>query len=152
MTLVCGVTLETAGDAIAKHLGMSGVLFGATVLAAATSLPELSTGLASMKLGDHKLAISDIFGGNAFFADAVFTGDAFIGPIRVAARPKNRYLSDGFGNAAHRDLHHRFNFSAQTPNRAHGPRFAGGLNRLRPRHHRIICHRQLIVCMQNFII
>ncbi|MGH8370379.1 MAG: sodium:calcium antiporter, partial [Gammaproteobacteria bacterium] len=27
---------------------------------------ELSTGLASIKLGDYQLAISDIFGGNAF--------------------------------------------------------------------------------------
>jgi cation:H+ antiporter len=66
ITLMAGVILEESSSAIAAHIGWSGVLFGSTLLAAATSLPEIATGLAAMKIGDYTLAISDIFGGNAF--------------------------------------------------------------------------------------
>ncbi len=66
VTLAAGVVLEQTSEHIANDLGITGVVFGATILAAATSLPEVSTGIAAVRLGDYQLAMSDIFGGNAF--------------------------------------------------------------------------------------
>ncbi len=66
VTLVAGVVLERSGEAASSQVGLSGVLYGATLLALATSLPEISTGLQAVRQGDDNLAMSDIFGGNAF--------------------------------------------------------------------------------------
>jgi cation:H+ antiporter len=65
-TLAAGVVLEQTSEEIAGHLGITGVVFGATILAAATALPEVSTGIQAVRLHDYQLAVSDIFGGNAF--------------------------------------------------------------------------------------
>ncbi|MEO8760356.1 MAG: sodium:calcium antiporter [Bacteroidia bacterium] len=66
LVLVFGVLLETTSDTIATHFKINGVIFGATVLAFVTSLPEISGGLAFVKKKTYKPIISDIFGGNAF--------------------------------------------------------------------------------------
>ena len=78
-TLGSGVVLEETSSAIANHIGWSGVLFGSTILAAVTSLPEVSTGLAAIKIGDYTLAFSDIFGGNAFLPVLFLPATVFSG-------------------------------------------------------------------------
>ncbi len=66
VTLAAGVALELTGNVLADRAGVNGVIFGATALALATALPEISSGIAAVRLGDHALAIGDMFGGNAF--------------------------------------------------------------------------------------
>lgn len=65
-TLIAGVGLQATGNTLAGDWGIDSGLFAATFIAFAGSLPNLSTGLTSIDLGDYKLAMSDIFGGNAF--------------------------------------------------------------------------------------
>src|SRR5262249_2092787 len=78
-TLAAGVILEVAGNTLADRAGINGVIFGATVLALATALPEVSSGLAAVKIGDHQLAVADIFGGNAFQVSLFLVADLIAG-------------------------------------------------------------------------
>jgi cation:H+ antiporter len=66
ITLVAGVILEVAGSDLASRANINGVIFGATVLSIASALPEISSGIAAVRLGDNELAVADIFGGNSF--------------------------------------------------------------------------------------
>ncbi|MEU3842693.1 hypothetical protein AB0E88_21985 [Streptomyces sp. NPDC028635] len=93
-TLVAGVVIERSGEEFFARQGLGGVLFGATVLAVATSLPEISTGLTSTKLGDYQLAISDIFGGNAFLPVLFLMATVISGkPVLPGAHGTDIYLT-----------------------------------------------------------
>lgn len=94
VTLVAGVTLEVAGSALADRAGVNGVIFGATILAAATALPEVSSGIAAVRLGDNALALGDIFGGNAFQVCLFLVADLIAGaPVFPSAGTLNSWLA-----------------------------------------------------------
>ena len=93
LTLVAGVLLERSGSALADMAGINGVVFGATFLAAASALPEISTGIAAVRLGDNQLAVADIFGGNAFQLCLFLIADALAGkPVLPSAGTSNAWL------------------------------------------------------------
>jgi cation:H+ antiporter len=94
VTLVAGVVLEVAGNTLADRAGINGVIFGATVLAMATALPEISSGIAAVRLGDHALALGDIFGGNAFQVCLFLLADLVAGaPVLPTAGRLNSWLA-----------------------------------------------------------
>jgi cation:H+ antiporter len=93
VTLVAGVVLQSSGSLIAGRIGLSGAVFGATVLALASALPEISSGIAAVRLGDMQLAVGDILGGNSFQITLLLLADLIAGtPVMVAAKHSDVWL------------------------------------------------------------
>ena len=94
ITLIAGVLLEESGTAIATSLGINSGIFAATILALVTSLPEISTGIEAIFIGDNHLALSDIWGGNAFMMVPFFVTDLIAKkPILSYAQNTDRIFS-----------------------------------------------------------
>jgi cation:H+ antiporter len=64
--LVAGPFLAHAADALAEKSGLGGTFVGTTLVALSTSLPELVSSLAALRMGAPDLAIGNVFGSNAF--------------------------------------------------------------------------------------
>lgn len=72
-----GWVVGNAGLSLADRTGMSGSLVGAVFTSVITSLPELVTVLAAVRIGALTLAVGDIIGGNSFDVLFVAAADVF---------------------------------------------------------------------------
>lgn len=85
--LVGGALLATTGDALAEATGLGSSIVGFALVGLCTSLPEVSSVLAALRLRRYQLAIGDIFGTNLFNIQILFVADLFYreGPLLNAA-------------------------------------------------------------------
>lgn len=85
--MVAGVALALSADALAEKSSLGSSFIGVTLLAAATSMPELSTTLAAARIGAYTMAISNIFGSNLIMLALLLPADIAYrnGPILAEA-------------------------------------------------------------------
>ncbi len=62
LIVIAGTVLTHSADAIAERTGLGRVFVGSLLLAGATSLPELSTDISAVMLGEPDLAVGDLLG------------------------------------------------------------------------------------------
>jgi cation:H+ antiporter len=94
VVLAAAPFLVMSAEGIAAGTGLGETFVGASFLAIATSLPELSTALAAVRLGAHDLAVGSLLGSNAFniviiaIADLAYGG----GAILAAVSPEQAFV------------------------------------------------------------
>ena len=66
VVVVAAIWLSKTGDAIAKEVGLQESFVGTLFLAFSTSLPELATSVAAVRMNAPELAISNVLGSNLF--------------------------------------------------------------------------------------
>lgn len=95
--LAAAPVLVVAADGIATESGLGETFVGASFLAFATSLPELSTALAALRLGAFELAVGSLLGSNAFNMAIVLIVDLVYleGPILVDVASIEAFVGTG---------------------------------------------------------
>lgn len=77
--IVVAPFLASAAGELAKHTGVGQTFVGTTLVALSTSLPELVTTLAAVRMGAFDLALGNIFGSNSFNMLLIAVVDGFYG-------------------------------------------------------------------------
>lgn len=92
--LLAGSAITIAADALAVQTQLGASFVGVALVAASTSLPEVSVTVGALRLGESRMAISNIFGTNLFdvallaVADMLYSGPPIlndVGPIAIVS-------------------------------------------------------------------
>lgn len=79
--LAAGLVLTRTGEALATRTGLGSSFVGAALIAASTSMPEVSTTIAAARLGRYDMAFSNVFGANLLDLGLIAVTDvAYQGP------------------------------------------------------------------------
>jgi len=73
--------------ALARHLGVTELAIGLTVVAAGTSLPEVATSVVASMRGERDIAVGNVVGSNIFNILAVLGMAALVAPRGIAVSP-----------------------------------------------------------------
>jgi cation:H+ antiporter len=75
--------LVQSAEAIARHLGVSEMVIGLTVVAAGTSLPELVTSVIASLRGERDIAVGNVVGSNLFNIMGVLGLSSIVAPTGI---------------------------------------------------------------------
>ncbi len=92
--LISAPFLVEAADGIAREAQLGESFVGASFLAFSTSLPELATAVAAVRMGAFDLAVGSLLGSNAFNMAIILIVDLFYtsGPILAAVNPIQAFV------------------------------------------------------------
>jgi cation:H+ antiporter len=95
--LATAPVLVIAANGIAEESGLGETFIGASFLAFSTSLPELSTAIAAVRIGAFDLAVGSLLGSNAFNMAIIFVVDFVYldGPILADVAPIQAFVGTG---------------------------------------------------------
>lgn len=79
--------LVDAAISFARHLGVSELVIGLTIVAAGTSLPEVATSIIAALRGQRDIAVGNVVGSNVFNILGVLGVSAVVAPAGLAVAP-----------------------------------------------------------------
>ncbi|WP_417385786.1 sodium:calcium antiporter [Gimesia sp.] len=93
--LVCGFMVARAGEVLSDQTGLGQSLIGATLVALATSLPEVSTTWSAIRFGAYSMAVANILGTNVLEGALFLPADLVYreGSIIEAMDPASSFLA-----------------------------------------------------------